>query len=113
MFRLDEPFAADLPPGSTLKRATPPSPHSNVAQWTAFGQESPDSNGVPSPAHLVNFEFSKPSADPDLKIVQPVPVHMLPEALQNEGYDRGRAFSGTLSGVGACSNQYLLVCLCI
>ncbi|XP_055888065.1 ralBP1-associated Eps domain-containing protein 1-like isoform X5 [Biomphalaria glabrata] len=84
----DEPFAADLPPGSTLKRATPPSPHSNVAQWTAFGQESPDSNGVPSPAHLVNFEFSKPSADPDLKIVQPVPVHMLPEALQNEGYDR-------------------------
>ena len=25
----DEPFAADLPPGSTLKRATPPSPLEN------------------------------------------------------------------------------------
>ncbi|KAH9491537.1 hypothetical protein Btru_030879 [Bulinus truncatus] len=84
----DEPFAADLPPGSTLKRATPPSPQTNVEKWTAFGQESPDSNGVPSPAHLVNFEFSKPSADPELKIVQPVPVHKLPEVLQNEGYDR-------------------------
>ncbi|CAL1542658.1 unnamed protein product [Lymnaea stagnalis] len=91
----DEPFAADLPPGSTLKRATPPSPQSNVAQWTAFGRESPDSNGVPSPAHPVNFEFAKPSVDPESKIVQPVPVHKLPEMLplQNEGYDRGRAFS--------------------
>ena len=26
VFVSDEPFAADLPPGSTLKRATPPSP---------------------------------------------------------------------------------------
>uniref|UniRef100_A0A2C9KXP9 EF-hand domain-containing protein n=1 Tax=Biomphalaria glabrata TaxID=6526 RepID=A0A2C9KXP9_BIOGL len=102
----DEPFAADLPPGSTLKRATPPSPHSNVAQWTAFGQESPDSNGVPSPAHLVNFEFSKPSADPDLKIVQPVPVHMLPEALQNEGYDRGRAFSDSSVPHESCGTDH-------
>ncbi|XP_059175042.1 ralBP1-associated Eps domain-containing protein 1-like isoform X7 [Physella acuta] len=91
----DEPFAADLPPGSTLKRATPQSPQANMAQWTAFVRDSPDSNGVPSPAHLVNFEFAKPSADPELKIVQPVPVHILPEGLpiQSEGFDRGRAFS--------------------
>ncbi|XP_035825555.1 ralBP1-associated Eps domain-containing protein 1 isoform X2 [Aplysia californica] len=90
----DEPFAADLPPGSTLKRATPPSPQ-NVAQWTAFVQESDSSSGVPSPAHLANFEFAKPSADPELKIVQPVAVRMSPEGLpmQNEGVDRGRAFS--------------------
>ncbi|XP_059175043.1 ralBP1-associated Eps domain-containing protein 1-like isoform X8 [Physella acuta] len=86
----DEPFAADLPPGSTLKRATPQSPQANMAQWTAFVRDSPDSNGVPSPAHLVNFEFAKPSADPELKIVQPVPVHILPEGLpiQSEGFDR-------------------------
>ncbi|XP_059175036.1 ralBP1-associated Eps domain-containing protein 1-like isoform X2 [Physella acuta] len=89
----DEPFAADLPPGSTLKRATPQSPQANMAQWTAFVRDSPDSNGVPSPAHLVNFEFAKPSADPELKIVQPVPVHILPEGLpiQSEGFDRDPA----------------------
>ena len=29
LFLSDEPFAADLPPGSTLKRATPPSPVEN------------------------------------------------------------------------------------
>ena len=28
----DEPFAADLPPGSTMKRATPPSPGQNIAK---------------------------------------------------------------------------------
>ncbi|XP_025097207.1 ralBP1-associated Eps domain-containing protein 1-like isoform X10 [Pomacea canaliculata] len=90
----DEPFAADLPPGSTLKRATPPSPQIN--QWTAnFVQESPGSSGVPSPAHLVNFDYAKPSADPDSKIVHPVAVRMSPDGLPlpAEGFDRGRALS--------------------
>ncbi|XP_025097209.1 ralBP1-associated Eps domain-containing protein 1-like isoform X11 [Pomacea canaliculata] len=85
----DEPFAADLPPGSTLKRATPPSPQIN--QWTAnFVQESPGSSGVPSPAHLVNFDYAKPSADPDSKIVHPVAVRMSPDGLPlpAEGFDR-------------------------
>ncbi|CAG5128012.1 unnamed protein product, partial [Candidula unifasciata] len=91
----DEPFAADLPPGSTLKRATPPSPQQIVAQWTAFASESPDSGELHSPAHLANFEFAKPSADPELKIVQPVAVHVLPDGrpVPSEVCDRGRAFS--------------------
>lgn len=91
----DEPFAADLPPGSTLKRLTPPSPQQNVAQWTAFKQESPDSSGVSSPAHLANFEFSTPSADPESRIIHPVPMHVKPEGAASAagGMDRGRAFS--------------------
>ncbi|XP_071115349.1 ralBP1-associated Eps domain-containing protein 1-like isoform X5 [Haliotis cracherodii] len=92
----DEPFAADLPPGSTLKRTTPPSPQ--ASQWTAsFVQESPGSSGVPSPALLpVNFEFAKPNAaDPDSKIIQPVAVRMSPDGhpIAPEGFDRGRALS--------------------
>ncbi|XP_071115346.1 ralBP1-associated Eps domain-containing protein 1-like isoform X2 [Haliotis cracherodii] len=87
----DEPFAADLPPGSTLKRTTPPSPQ--ASQWTAsFVQESPGSSGVPSPALLpVNFEFAKPNAaDPDSKIIQPVAVRMSPDGhpIAPEGFDR-------------------------
>ena len=36
-----------------------------MVQWKAnFVQESPGSSGVPSPAHLVNFDYAKPSADP-------------------------------------------------
>ncbi|KAK3776483.1 hypothetical protein RRG08_023833 [Elysia crispata] len=93
----DEPFAADLPPGSTLKRLTPTSPQQNVSQWTAFKQESPDSSGVSSPAHLANFEFHTPSADPESKIIHPVAMHVKPEggASAAEGIERGRAFSGT------------------
>ncbi|XP_048240135.1 ralBP1-associated Eps domain-containing protein 1-like isoform X7 [Haliotis rufescens] len=92
----DEPFAADLPPGSTLKRTTPPSPQ--ASQWTAsFVQESPGSSGVPSPALLpVNFEFAKPNAaDPDSKIIHPVAVRMSPDGhpIAPEGFDRGRALS--------------------
>ncbi|XP_076444707.1 ralBP1-associated Eps domain-containing protein 1-like isoform X2 [Babylonia areolata] len=93
----DEPFAADLPPGSTLKRATPPSPVENK-QWKAsFVQESPGSSGVSSPAHLVNFDYAKPSADPDSKIVQPVAVRASPDShpLPPEAIDRGRAMSDT------------------
>ncbi|XP_048240136.1 ralBP1-associated Eps domain-containing protein 1-like isoform X8 [Haliotis rufescens] len=87
----DEPFAADLPPGSTLKRTTPPSPQ--ASQWTAsFVQESPGSSGVPSPALLpVNFEFAKPNAaDPDSKIIHPVAVRMSPDGhpIAPEGFDR-------------------------
>uniref|UniRef100_A0A0B6ZHP9 RalBP1-associated Eps domain-containing protein 1 n=1 Tax=Arion vulgaris TaxID=1028688 RepID=A0A0B6ZHP9_9EUPU len=105
----DEPFATDLPPGSTLKRATPPSPQQNIAQWTAFASVSPDSGDLHSPAHLANFEFAKPSADPDLKIVQPVPVHVLPEGrpLQSDACDRGRAFSGSCLVLGSCAIFYL------
>ncbi|XP_041352222.1 ralBP1-associated Eps domain-containing protein 1-like isoform X2 [Gigantopelta aegis] len=92
----DEPFAADLPPGSTLKRATPPSPQ--ATQWTAsFIQESPGSSGVPSPTiRPVNFEFAKPNAsDPDSNIIHPVALRMSPEGLPlpSDGYDRSRALS--------------------
>ncbi|ESO89180.1 hypothetical protein LOTGIDRAFT_229081 [Lottia gigantea] len=90
----DEPFAADLPQGSTLKRVTPPPEQ----QWSSnFPIESPESGGAPSPAlKPVNFEFAKPIAgDPDSKIVHPVAVRMSPDGqpLAPEGYDRGRALS--------------------
>ncbi|GFO15240.1 ralbp1-associated eps domain-containing protein 1, partial [Plakobranchus ocellatus] len=63
--------------------------------WTAFKPESPGSSGVSSPAHLANFEFATPSADPESKIVHPVAMHVMPEggASPAEGMDRGRAFS--------------------
>ncbi|XP_050392652.1 ralBP1-associated Eps domain-containing protein 1 isoform X3 [Patella vulgata] len=90
----DEPFAADLPQGSTLKRVTPPPDQ----QWSSnFPVDSPESSGVPSPAlKPANFEFAKPIAgDPDSKIVHPVAVRMSPDGqpLPPEGYDRGRALS--------------------
>lgn len=47
----------------------------------------------------------------ELKIVQPVALRMSPEGLpmQNEGMDRGRAFSGSRLVLGACANFYLSV----
>ncbi|XP_070191110.1 ralBP1-associated Eps domain-containing protein 1-like isoform X6 [Littorina saxatilis] len=96
----DEPFAADLPPGSTLKRVTPPSPVENK-QWKAsFIPESPGSSGVSSPAHLVNFDYAQPSADPvsiqDSKIIHPVAVRASPDnnpipPAAAEGFDRDSA----------------------
>ncbi|XP_050392657.1 ralBP1-associated Eps domain-containing protein 1 isoform X8 [Patella vulgata] len=97
----DEPFAADLPQGSTLKRVTPPPDQ----QWSSnFPVDSPESSGVPSPAlKPANFEFAKPIAgDPDSKIVHPVAVRMSPDGqpLPPEGYDRGRALSVPMVGRG-------------
>ncbi|GAB1597321.1 ralBP1-associated Eps domain-containing protein 1 isoform X2 [Argonauta hians] len=77
----DEPFAADLPPGSTLKRLSPTSPPSNQWTRTTFPVESPTSSGLSSPAPKpVNFEFCKPVAtDPDSKIIHPVALRMSPD----------------------------------
>ncbi|XP_029658365.1 ralBP1-associated Eps domain-containing protein 2 isoform X11 [Octopus sinensis] len=77
----NEPFAADLPPGSTLKRLTPTTPPSNQWTRTTFPVESPTSSGLSSPAPKpVNFEFSKPVAtDPDSKIIHPVALRMSPD----------------------------------
>ena len=53
-----EPFAADLPQGSTLKRMSPNSPPEALAQW-----ESPQisSSEVSSPSITpANFDFQKP-----------------------------------------------------
>ena len=61
-----EPFAADLPEGSTLKRASPMSPPES--QWDTMLQESPaiSSSEVSSPSVTpANFDFQKPEpSDP-------------------------------------------------
>ncbi|KAI0240795.1 RalBP1-associated Eps domain-containing protein 1 [Lamellibrachia satsuma] len=93
----EEPFAADLPPGSTLKRISPSSP----AQWTTTFPlpESPTSSSVSSPGTKptpVNFEFRPITADSDSKIVHPVALRMSPDgqAVPVDGApDRSRTFS--------------------
>lgn len=61
-----EPFAADLPEGSTLKRPSPLSPPES--QWDTMLQESPaiSSSEVSSPSVTpANFDFQKPEpSDP-------------------------------------------------
>ncbi|KAK2186760.1 hypothetical protein NP493_190g06065 [Ridgeia piscesae] len=93
----EEPFAADLPPGSTLKRMSPSSP----TQWTTTFPlpESPTSSSVSSPGTKptpVNFEFRPITADSDSKIVHPVALRMSPDgqAVPVDGApDRSRTFS--------------------
>ncbi|KAL5010841.1 hypothetical protein ScPMuIL_013146 [Solemya velum] len=107
----DEPFAADLAPGSTLRRLSPsdtppavnqPSSQSlpvSQAQWIAeFNQESQAaaSDVLSPPMKPVNFEFQTPVAvDPDSKIIHPVPMRVAQDnpPVSGERFDRGRAFS--------------------
>ncbi|XP_033740070.1 ralBP1-associated Eps domain-containing protein 1-like isoform X2 [Pecten maximus] len=94
----EEPFAADLPPGSTLKRTTPPSSppaqQSGGAHWAqSLIQESPQTSSEMSSPSIkpANFEFSKPvPSDPEAKIVHPVAVRMSPESQRYppEGVER-------------------------
>lgn len=63
-----EPFAADLPEGSTLKRLSPMSPPESHQWEQAVIQESPQisSSEVSSPSQTpANFDFQKPEpSDP-------------------------------------------------
>ena len=101
-FTDEEPFNADLPKGSTLKRATPPqstSPQSQPqpSQWAqSLIQESPQvPSDVSSPNQPpVQFDFSKPvPSDPEAVIVHPVPMRASPETVKKDGRERVRAFS--------------------
>lgn len=113
----NEPFAADLPPGSTLKRSSPTSPPSSQWTRTSFPVESPTSSGLSSPTPKpVNFEFSKPVAtDPDSKIVHPVALRMSPDGhpIPPEIIDRNNwtaaATAADLSA-GYCNTVQQVVC---
>ncbi|KAL3881629.1 hypothetical protein ACJMK2_028044 [Sinanodonta woodiana] len=94
-FSNDSPFSRDLPPGSTLKRATPTSsPDAQAANWAqVLLQESPlTSSDMSSPGiKPANFEFQKPDAsDPEAKIAHPVPMRMSPtgHSTSPEGRER-------------------------
>ncbi|KAK3585534.1 hypothetical protein CHS0354_022942 [Potamilus streckersoni] len=94
-FSNDSPFSRDLPPGSTLKRATPTSsPDAQATNWAqVLLQDSPlTSSDMSSPGiKPANFEFQKPDAsDPEAKIVHPVPMRMSPTGHSSppEGRDR-------------------------
>ncbi|XP_029658359.1 ralBP1-associated Eps domain-containing protein 1 isoform X3 [Octopus sinensis] len=112
----NEPFAADLPPGSTLKRLTPTTPPSNQWTRTTFPVESPTSSGLSSPAPKpVNFEFSKPVAtDPDSKIIHPVALRMSPDGhpIPPEITDRNNwTAAGTATDLATgCCNSAPVVC---
>ncbi|XP_064613399.1 ralBP1-associated Eps domain-containing protein 1-like isoform X2 [Liolophura sinensis] len=75
----DEPFASDLPPGSTIKRASPLSP--SASQWpSTFLSDSPSSSDISSPViKPVNFEVNLVSQDPEANIVHPVALRMSPD----------------------------------
>ncbi|KAL4232733.1 RalBP1-associated Eps domain-containing protein 1 [Mactra antiquata] len=82
-----EPFAADLPEGSTLKRLSPMSPP-EAHQWDQMGmmvQESPQisSSEVSSPSVTpANFDFQKPEpSDPEAHIVRPKAQRLSPEMM--------------------------------
>ncbi|KAK3098749.1 hypothetical protein FSP39_022716 [Pinctada imbricata] len=100
-FANEEPFAADLPQGSTLKRVTPPasSPQAAAGQWVPEPpiqeQSSDTASDVASPViKPVNFGFQKP--DPESGIAHPIAVRVSPEShvhKQKDGHERGRAFS--------------------
>lgn len=112
----NEPFAADLPPGSTLKRLTPTTPPSNQWTRTTFPVESPTSSGLSSPAPKpVNFEFPKPVAtDPDSKIIHPVALRMSPDGhpIPPEITDRNNwTAAGTATDLATgCCNIAPVVC---
>lgn len=109
-FTNEEPFAADLPHGSTLKRSSPPlSPTAQTAQLEKFlKQESPQisSSELSSPSVTpANFDFQRPqSNDPEAHIIHPKPMRMSPDMIDDvpDGRpERGRAFSEPMpAGVG-------------
>ncbi|XP_052244911.1 ralBP1-associated Eps domain-containing protein 1-like isoform X2 [Dreissena polymorpha] len=81
-----EPFAADLPEGSTLKRLSPMSPLES--QWDNLVHDSSAiSSDVSSPSVTpANFDFQKPSSsDLEARIVQPKAVRLSPEMMIEEG----------------------------
>ena len=81
----EEPFAADLPQGSTLKRQSPAlSPTAQTAQLEKFlkQQESPQISGseLSSPSVTpANFDFQRPQSNDPVSIV-PVPSTPHPTA---------------------------------
>ncbi|XP_052809143.1 ralBP1-associated Eps domain-containing protein 1-like [Mya arenaria] len=95
----NEPFAADLPEGSTLKRLSPQTPP--AGHWEGLVQDSPaavSSSEVSSPSVTpANFDFQKPEpSDPEAHIVQPKAVRLSPDMLNEMPEvrpERGRAFS--------------------
>ncbi|XP_076079520.1 ralBP1-associated Eps domain-containing protein 1-like isoform X10 [Mytilus galloprovincialis] len=106
-FTDEEPFSADLPKGSTLKRANSPdqstSPQAQPQWAQSLIQESPRvPSDMSSPNQPVQFDFSKPvPSDPEAVIVHPVPMRASPETLKKDGRERVRAFSvpGTVTGL--------------
>ncbi|XP_071136109.1 ralBP1-associated Eps domain-containing protein 1-like isoform X5 [Mytilus edulis] len=118
-FTDEEPFSADLPKGSTLKRANSPdqstSPQAQPQWAQSLIQESPRvPSDMSSPNQPVQFDFSKPvpsdpvsqssglvSSDPEAVIVHPVPMRASPETLKKDGRERVRAYSvpGTVTGL--------------
>lgn len=88
-FTDEEPFNADLPKGSTLKRATPPessSPQANQWAQSLINESPPMPSDMPSPSQPpVQFDFSNPvPSDPEAKIVHPVPMRVSPETLKKD-----------------------------
>ncbi|XP_076079519.1 ralBP1-associated Eps domain-containing protein 2-like isoform X9 [Mytilus galloprovincialis] len=101
-FTDEEPFSADLPKGSTLKRANSPdqstSPQAQPQWAQSLIQESPRvPSDMSSPNQPVQFDFSKPvpsdpvsqstglvSSDPEAVIVHPVPMRASPETLKKD-----------------------------
>lgn len=106
-FTDEEPFSADLPKGSTLKRANSPdqstSPQAQPQWAQSLIQESPRvPSDMSSPNQPVQFDFSKPvPSDPEAVIVHPVPMRASPETLKKDGRERVRAYSvpGTVTGL--------------
>ncbi|CAG2224708.1 REPS [Mytilus edulis] len=98
-FTDEEPFSADLPKGSTLKRANSPdqstSPQAQPQWAQSLIQESPRvPSDMSSPNQPVQFDFSKPvPSDPEAVIVHPVPMRASPETLKKDGRERVRAYS--------------------
>ncbi|XP_052244913.1 ralBP1-associated Eps domain-containing protein 1-like isoform X4 [Dreissena polymorpha] len=94
-----EPFAADLPEGSTLKRLSPMSPLES--QWDNLVHDSSAiSSDVSSPSVTpANFDFQKPSSsDLEARIVQPKAVRLSPEMMIEEGKEaRPERVPGALS----------------
>lgn len=89
-FTDEEPFSADLPKGSTLKRANSPdqstSPQAQPQWAQSLIQESPRvPSDMSSPNQPVQFDFSKPvPSDPEAVIVHPVPMRASPETLKKD-----------------------------
>ncbi|XP_060589373.1 ralBP1-associated Eps domain-containing protein 1-like isoform X2 [Ruditapes philippinarum] len=82
-----EPFAADLPEGSTLKRQSPISPP-EAHQWDQMmiqGSPQISSSEVSSPSQTpANFDFQKPeSSDAEANIVRPKAQRLSPDMLED------------------------------
>ncbi|CAH1798719.1 unnamed protein product, partial [Owenia fusiformis] len=100
----DEPFAADLPPGSTIKRTTPTTPPANMwVPTVTYPIDSPASSSVSSPGcKPVNFDFRPIQPDPlslHQEIAHPVALRMSPDgqAIPADGATRDRTVSEPIS----------------